>query len=461
MDIQGKVFADFEPPATTDGSYLGLKKHVNETRKHLETKYEQEVVEINQRLKAGKTKVSIESRSGTIQLRATLPLKPGDSHPQGKDKKQYTISLSIPANFDGLRTAEEEAQELGKLIARQTFVWNEKYLGVREQKKKNITFDEFYEQFEESYFSERKKTIKSEGTLINYKRRYRAVFSGSEIITENSVREKIKKVPYDASKRTVVTMGKIILNSLGVKANLSDLIPKTKPKQRLIPNDKEIEQGMFLFEKHYTQKVKGQKRYENNWLRYQIIYALLAIYGLRPREVINNPDLDWLISPENKHNTFKVHESNKTGYREVYPFVPEWIELFNIKNQTGLQMLKNYAFIEGSAVQLSSKVNKIASSFKSCGISFSPYDLRHACAIRAHLQGVPMKAAADNLGHSVEMHTKVYQRWFGLDNRIKAFNQAFNHMSRLDELETENTSLKKRITELETELARFQFKQMI
>lgn len=461
QDIQGKVFEDFEPPATTDGSYLGLKRHVAETRKHVQAKLEQEIKQINQRLKASKTKVSIESRSGTFQLRATLPLKPDDTHSKGKDKKQYTISLGIPANFDGLKTAEEEAQELGKLIARKTFVWNDKYLGIHAKKKKTITFDEFYEIIEERYFAERKKTIKSEGTLLNYKRRYRAVFSGDEIITEFSVRDKIKKVPYDASKRTIVTLGKIILNSLGIKANLSDLIPKTKPQQRLIPTDNEIETGILFFEKHFNEKVKGQKKYENNWLKYKTVYALLAVYGLRPREAINNPDLDWLLSPENQHNTFKVHESNKTGYREVFPFVPEWIKLFNLKNQQGLQMLKEYSFSKGTPIELSSKVNKIAGSFKSSGISFSPYDLRHACAIRAHLQGVPIKAAADNLGHSVEMHTKVYQRWFGLENRRKAFNQAFNQISKLDELEAENICLKKRIAELETELARYKFPEMM
>ena len=171
--------------------------------------------------------------------------------------------------------------------------------------------------------------------------------------------------------------------------------------------------------------------------------------------------MDWLLSPENDHSTFKVHESNKTGYREVFPFVPEWIELFDLKNQSALQMLKEYSFNKGTAIELSSKVNKIAGSFKSSGISFSPYDLRHACAIRAHLQGVPIKAAADNLGHSVQMHTKVYQRWFGLENRRKAFNQAFNQMSKVDELEAENIYLKKRITELETELARCNFPKMM
>ena len=256
-------------------------------------------------------------------------------------------------------------------------------------------------------------------------------------------------------------MGKIILNSLGIEANLSDLIPRIKPQQRLIPTDKEIEEGILFFEKHFNEKVKGQKKYENNWVKYKTVYALLAVYGLRPREIFNQPELDWFMSSENKHNTFKVHQSNKTGYREVFPFVTEWIELFDVKNQENINLLKKYILEEQTAIDLHYKVSKIAGSFKSSRISFSPYDLRHACAIRAHLQGVPIKAAADNLGHSVEMHTKVYQRWFGLENRRKAFNQAFNQMSKVDELEAENICLKKRITELETELTRCKLSQSI
>jgi hypothetical protein len=58
-------------------------------------------------------------------------------------------------------------------------------------------------------------------------------------------------------------------------------------------------------------------------------------------------------------------------------------------------------------------------------VEFQPYDLRHACAIRAHLQGISIKAAADNLGHTVDEHTKTYQRWFGIENRKKAFGEVF------------------------------------
>ena len=86
---------------------------------------------------------------------------------------------------------------------------------------------------------------------------------------------------------------------------------------------------------------------------------------------------------------------------------------------------------------------------------FTPYDLRHACAIRAHLQGVPIKAAANNLGHSIQMHTKVYQQWFSLENTRKAFEQTFEEVNEIDALKYENTRLKERIAQLENKLARY------
>ncbi|MGF1677102.1 MAG: hypothetical protein ACFCUV_25960 [Rivularia sp. (in: cyanobacteria)] len=79
-------------------------------------KFDEELVKINQRLKASNTKVTIVCTRGSLQLRATLPLKPGDTEKTGRRKKHYKISLGIPANSDGLKTAEEEAYELGNIL---------------------------------------------------------------------------------------------------------------------------------------------------------------------------------------------------------------------------------------------------------------------------------------------------------------------------------------------------------
>ncbi|MEO1184543.1 MAG: site-specific integrase, partial [Cyanobacteria bacterium J06636_27] len=84
-------------------------------------------------------------------------------------------------------------------------------------------------------------------------------------------------------------------------------------------------------------------------------------------------------------------------------------------------------------------------------VGFDPYDLRHAWAIRAHMNGIPIKAAADNLGHSVEVHTEVYQKWFSLENRKKVMNFAVENKSLVEELQKENYKLKIEIKNLNSE----------
>lgn len=460
-DIQGKVFSDFKPKTITDGSYGGMKEHSDATKEHYDMKFEQELLKVNQRLKSSKTKVSIEATKGALQLRATLPLKPDETHPQGKDKKQYKISLGIPANFPGLKTAEEEAYELGRLIARKMFIWSDKYLGVQAIKDKGITFREFYEQLEDRYFEKRKKTIRSENTFRLVKSIFLNYMISDDMITYENLRKNICKTKTPNTREKAISVAFFIAKELSVNSAFSDLKLKIKREKRDIPCDKKIVASYSLFDK-YLASVKSvkPKSIKSNKVN-KLVYGLLATYGLRPREIFNKPDLDWFISPENIHNTFKVHESNKTGYREVFPFVPDWIELFDLKNQDAIELLKTYTTGSKSVSYLCGIVTNLGKAFTSAKMEFKPYDLRHACAIRAHLQGIPVKASADNLGHSVDMHTKVYQQWFGLENRRKAFDNAFESVNEVDALKDENTQLKKRIAELETELARYKLGKMM
>ncbi|MEL6164406.1 MAG: site-specific integrase, partial [Cyanobacteria bacterium J06628_3] len=420
-DIQDKVFSDFEVPSTSDGTYRGMKNISDKTKKHFDMKFAEELLVVNHRLKASKTKVTLTVTGGAIQLVATLPLKPDDTHKQGKDKKQYKISLGIPASFDGLKTAEEEACELGKLIARHTFVWTDKYLGIKAYKKESITFREFYDQFESFYFSTRKRNLKSENTYQGVIRCYRRHFLQDIPINSENLVNCILTAKTPHTREHAIKLGYIIAKKFNLKTDFKVLKLKIEKNKRNIPSDKDITMGYYCFDLH-LQKIKAvkPKSIKSNKI-YKLLYGLIAVYGLRPREIMNQPDLNWLISSDNEHSTFKVHESNKTGYREVFPFMSEWIELFDIKNPENIHLLKDYVDREITPSALAGMVTNLSKFFSNIGLQFTPYDLRHACAIRAHLQGVPIKAASDNLGHSVDIHTKVYQRWFGLENRRKAF----------------------------------------
>lgn len=453
-DIQDKVFADFEVPTTSDGSYRGMKKIADATKKHFDMKFNQELAQINSRLKSSKTKVTLVSIRGGIQLRATLPLKPGDNHTQGRNRKQYTISLGIPANFHGLKTAEEEAYTLGKLIARQTFTWTDKYLGINAKRNQGITFREFYEIFEKLYFQNRKKTRKSIGTIQGHKKVYRQRFLSDLLITEGNFKQVILKADTYSTRIKAISVASVVCNLLDISVDFSSLFLEKEVKQRYIPNDHEIQVYADVFKKHYESTKFIDKPRKDRWKIYRFFYGLMAVYGLRPREIINDSNLYWLTSPENKNSTFKVGSDNKTGYREVFPFVPEWLEIFELTNQSVIDWVKKDFFCDGDNEKQRRKIDLISRNFRIVGIPFTPYDLRHACAIRAHLQGIPIKAAADNLGHSVEMHTKVYQQWFGLENRKKAFNQAFEEINEVERLKDELAQARKIIANLELENSR-------
>ena len=99
-----------------------------------------------------------------------------------------------------------------------------------------------------------------------------------------------------------------------------------------------------------------------------------------------------------------------------------------------------------------------SSWFRRVNVGFDPYDLRHAWAIRAHMNGIPVKAAADNLGHSVEIHTEVYQKWFSLENRRKVMNLAVENKSLVEELQNQNQQLKLQVENLKLENLKLQMK---
>ena len=71
-----------------------------------------------------------------------------------------------------------------------------------------------------------------------------------------------------------------------------------------------------------------------------------------------------------------------------------------------------------------------------------------------------MKAAADNLGHSVQIHTKTYQRWFSLDMRKLAINQALNKRNEVELIKDENTGLKMENERLKIEVEKLRMEMV-
>ncbi|MFM8935376.1 MAG: tyrosine-type recombinase/integrase, partial [Vulcanococcus sp.] len=54
---------------------------------------------------------------------------------------------------------------------------------------------------------------------------------------------------------------------------------------------------------------------------------------------------------------------------------------------------------------------RVAEQFRRYGLPLTPYDLRHAWAVRTIHIGLPDTVAARMMGHSVAIHTRTYHHW--------------------------------------------------
>jgi integrase len=441
MDRTQEAFADFQQTAIIDGGYLGRMQAVTNQENHLTAKLETELKAVNARLKAARVNVSVRKSGNALQLRTTLPIKPGDIDKKGIGTKQYDISLGIPFNFDGLNTAEEEAYELGKLIARKQFQWTEKYLGKIRNKVITKTIGDLLAEFEKNYFQTRKRTLKSENTFNSYRYIAQTHLPKDKPAINTSFIEAVQSCnSSDSVKNELIKVIRVFCKCSGLEVpELKNLkIKSTATRRRDLPTDAEIEQEYLKFETYALNRPSKLLTREdrNNWKLWRWVYGMLATYGLRPREIFVNPDLDWWLSSDNTMNTWRVNEECKTGEREALPLYPRWVETFNLKtDMEAIALLKAKIKDKITSKQINAARHGTDRWFRFVDIPFQPYDLRHAWAIRAHLMGIPIKAAADNLGHSVNMHTSIYQKWFSLENRKVAIEEAIKKKSKVQELQ--------------------------
>jgi hypothetical protein len=413
-----------------------------------------ELDKVNQRLKSAKTKVTIRESNGSLQLRATLPIKLGDKDTRGTGRKQYNLSLNIPANLEGLKTAEEEAQELGKLIARKTFVWNDKYLGNQAIKQDFPTIGELLKKFEAEYFKTHKRTTKSEHTFYYYFTRTKRYTNSQDLAIAENLINSIEKIDKEWAKYNAARAISAFCQTFNIKIDLSKYSKMPEHNSRKIPTDAEISTGFTKFADYLN--IRGKQVNQNvkdSWQLWRWIYGMLAVYGLRPRELFINPNINWWLNEDNADITWKVDKDCKTGEREALPLYREWIADFDLRNPRYAKMLVDAINKKdkNNHAQITGLTQRVSWWFRKVGLEFKPYDLRHAWAIRAHILGIPIKAAADNLGHSVQVHTQTYQRWFSLDMRKLAIDTALNKKNEVEVVKEENQRLKLEVEKLRIE----------
>ena len=321
----------------------------------------------NARLKGSKCRLRIEIKDqgrGTLNLRGQLPPKDG----QGAWSRQR-IYLGLPANPSGVAQAEKMAKKISADLDVGQFFWD----GYLTPKSEGQDLVEAIELYHQDYLAKG-------GKEENWQDRYLPPLTKVLNLTPEALTQAVKTTKPDSRSRQIYYD---VVNSfakfLKVSIDLEGLRGNYTPKPRHIPTDTEILQ--------YMEHIPNPA--------WKWVYRMMATYGLRNHEVFRIESYEF--------PRITVKEETKTGKRNCYPCLEQWIEEWGLQDV----ILPNVNLEQNNkALGL-----RLSRQFQRYGIPFSPYSLRHAFAIRTIREQWPPVLAARSMGHSLATHNRQYHRW--------------------------------------------------
>ncbi|MFM7676597.1 MAG: integrase [Synechococcus sp.] len=125
--------------------------------------------------------------------------------------------------------------------------------------------------------------------------------------------------------------------------------------------------------------------------------AVAAAYGCRPHEAL-------LFAEVQPSGLLRI-AAGKTGARQSLALPVEWIQRWSLHTKRLPAFNPERSHRDVGAL--------MGQAFRRAGAVFQPYDLRHAWAVRAiHNPKISPSLAAKSMGHSLAVHSSIYQRWF-------------------------------------------------
>ncbi|MBD2261100.1 site-specific integrase [Pseudanabaena sp. FACHB-2040] len=359
---------------------------------------DQQLKAVNARLKAAKLGVSIRQRGNSLYIRAMLPPKAGSGRTQWYQQDFPTGFKAHPA---GLKAAEKLAKQIAGELAGKTFDWsNHGFTSVKIGAQKTVA--QWSSDYKEHYFHRRQRTPTTEETWNNHYECYLKRLPQCELLTEEVLRQAILMTEPDSYTRNSVciaykALGKFAGLNVEFTQELKGAYSARHSAPRSLPSDEEI-----------VQAIRQIPRKDWRW-----IAAMIATYGLRPHEAFK---LDLSCWPE-----VEVLEKTKTGRRTVRAPRPEWVDLFDLGNhqrpRANCRTNRDFG-------------HRVSKKFRTYSIPFRPYDLRHAWAVRAICYRFPVELAAKWMGHSVKIHTEVYEAWISKETEEEIYRKAIADSNR-------------------------------
>ncbi len=348
--------------------------------------------QINAQLRTQLVGVAIGQVADKLHLRATLPPKPDSDRLKPYQQRIY---LKLPANPAGLRAAEKEARLLGALVASREFDWSRYLSPVPES---SGSCGEWMEKFERWYL--RAKGGSKTTWDGDYAKGLRDLPASVEL-TATALEDVILRTkPNTRSRQRACMAAAALAKFAGLKFDAAQLRGNYSPSQvspRNLPTDEAI--------------ARHRDALTNQAWRW--VYGMMAAYGLRNHEVF------WLDLGE--FPIVHVAKNTKTGEREVWPCYPEWAEAWRLDQRQ---------LPEVDVTQTNEAIGRAVTAYLSPKLPFVPYDLRHCWAVRTLEYGWPDALSAQQMGHSLEVHNRTYQRWITKRHHQKQYDLLMNRPDR-------------------------------
>ena len=363
----------------------------------------QMLLDINKDLESKGINLRIEKRGKVLNIRGSLPDKKSRSL-----SKVQRISLKLPCNIKGLEEAKKAIELIDFQLKKSQFSWSHwiKEKAPTSTKSKNIEIENEIEIFKKQFFSDTSKSKSPAGMISTWQSAYKPymnrLIEQSHIHNQELNEKLLLKIllSYKEKSRSRQQCG-IALSALARHLKLE-----------LPENWKRLQSGYGIHESNFRELPSDEEIIKSFRLipnqKWRFVFGLMATYGLRNHEVFFS-DLSCL--KKNGDKILRVFPNTKTGEHQVWPFHPEWVDLFELDNITNISDLLPNIKTDLKNTTLQHIGRRVSEQFRRYKISFTPYDLRHAWAIRTILIGLPNTVAAMMMGHSVSIHTKTYHHW--------------------------------------------------
>ena len=378
----------------------------------------QKLLDINKDLESKGINLKIEKRGKVLNIRGPLPDKKSPSF-----SKVQRISLKLPYDINGLEEAKKAIELIDFQLKKKQFYWSHwvKEKTVSSTKKNKLDVGTEIESFKKQFFSDTSKSKSTSGMISTWQSAYKPYMSRLIGISNKSnlklSEDLLLKIllSYKENSRSRQQCG-IALSALAKHINLE-----------LPDNWKQLQSGYGIHASNFR-KLPSDEEIMNSFKlipnpKWRFVFGLMATYGLRNHEVFFS-DLSCLKKSGDK--ILRVFPKTKTGEHQVWPFHPEWIKLFELDNITDTSNLLPNIKTDLNNTTLQHIGRRVSEQFRRYKISFTPYDLRHAWAVRTILIGLPNTVSAKMMGHSVSIHTKTYHHWITRRDQQLAVDNALS-----------------------------------